>query len=88
MPTLKRNATEITEYAGFFSIPKQRNIPLSFLCRDLELSKPPQSQRIWGFALSASALVKLHVVFCCHGYKHVHPDFTLESMEGENALSY
>lgn len=37
---------------------------------------------------SASGLVKIHVVFCCHGDKHVHPDFTLESMEDEKALSY
>lgn len=40
------------------------------------------------FTLSTSALVKIHVVFCCHGDKCVQSDFTLESMEDEKALSY
>lgn len=50
--------------------------------------KALQNKRIQGFALSASVLVKTHVEFCCHDNKHVHPDFTLESMEDEKALSY
>lgn len=49
-----------------------------------KLSKTRES----GDLHSASALVKIHVVFCCHGDKHVHPDFTLESMEDEKTLSY
>lgn len=30
----------------------------------------------------------MHVVFCCHGDKYVHPDFTPECMEDEKVLSY
>jgi len=50
--------------------------------------KALENRGIWGFLLSASALVKILVVFCYHGDKHVHPDFTLESVEDEKALSY
>lgn len=88
MPTLRRNVTEVQNMQAYLASQSRETFHFLFLCRDLQLSEPPQSRRIWGFAVSASALVKLHVVFCCHGYKHVHPDFTLESMEGENALSY
>lgn len=30
----------------------------------------------------------MYIVLCYHGDKHVHLDFTLESMEDEKALSY
>lgn len=53
-----------------------------------KLSKALQNKRIQGFAPSASVLFKTHVEFCCRDNKRVHPDFTLESIEDEKALSY
>lgn len=50
--------------------------------------KSLQTKKILRFTHSTSALVKIHVVFCCHGDERAQSDFTLESMEDEKALSY